>query len=182
MEDVGFDSKTGSGMFALVRHGETDWNLERRLQGRTDNPLNETGRGHARQAADELRAEAWDGILSSPLLRAVQTARIIAEELDVPYLGTVDQLIERDFGRDEGRVVPAGERLPLDDAEPEAEVARRGIEALADLSTQYEGRRVIVVAHGTLIRLTLTELLGRPVEHILNGQVIRHEPVAAVVQ
>ena len=65
----------------LVRHGETDWNRQRRIQGLTDIPLNETGRRQARDTGMLLRRRRWDGVFSSPLSRAVETASIIAVRL-----------------------------------------------------------------------------------------------------
>ena len=58
----------------LVRHGETDWNRTHRIQGSTDIPLNDTGRAQARRAGRLLAKRSWDGIYSSPLSRAFETA------------------------------------------------------------------------------------------------------------
>src|SRR5690606_6630523 len=60
-------------LFYLVRHGETDWNLERRVQGSSDIPLNETGRRQAARTARLLARRSWDAIYSSPLSRAMET-------------------------------------------------------------------------------------------------------------
>ena len=88
--------------FALVRHGQTDWNAERRLQGSTDIPLNDVGRGQARDAAAVLSPYEWDAIVSSPLSRAAETADLIAEGLGLTVSRRVPELTERSFGPAEG--------------------------------------------------------------------------------
>jgi broad specificity phosphatase PhoE len=83
--------------FLCLRHGATDWNRQGRFQGRTDNPLNDTGIAQAHAAAEKLRAVELGHVVSSPLLRAVQTAEIIANVASKTV--TLDQgLIELDFG------------------------------------------------------------------------------------
>jgi broad specificity phosphatase PhoE len=68
----------------LVRHGETDWNAEGRLQGQTDRPLNDFGRRQARQLAEQLESEELEAIYSSDLARARETAKIVGERLGLP--------------------------------------------------------------------------------------------------
>lgn len=63
----------------LIRHGETDWNVERRYQGSSDTALNELGMEQARALAEEMRGEEWDVVISSPLKRVMSTAIPIAE-------------------------------------------------------------------------------------------------------
>jgi len=71
-------------MIYIARHGQTDWNLERRLQGQLDVPLNETGRNEARQCARQLASVKIDKIISSDLARAKETADIINGSLSLP--------------------------------------------------------------------------------------------------
>lgn len=68
-------------LITLVRHGQTDWNLDRRIQGSTDIPLNDTGRADALAAAELLGTATHHAIYASPLIRAHETARIIAARL-----------------------------------------------------------------------------------------------------
>ena len=68
----------------LVRHGETDWNADGLLQGHTDRPLSDYGRGQARQLAEDLEGEGLDAIYSSDLSRARETAEIVGERLGLP--------------------------------------------------------------------------------------------------
>ncbi|CEA09689.1 Putative phosphoserine phosphatase 2 [Arthrobacter saudimassiliensis] len=168
----------------LVRHGETDWNQERRLQGRTDNPLNDVGRAQARAAGRLLAADSWDMVVSSPLQRAVQTAQIIADTAGLRTGGTVPGLVERDYGTAEGLHLNGLTEPQLTAAlgigEPEDAVAQRGLAALRTVAGQYPGQRIIAVAHGTLIRLTLSELTGRPYPRVLNGEAVE-VPLAALI-
>ena len=169
----------------LVRHGETDWNQERRLQGRTDNPLNGVGRAQARSAGRLLAADPWDVVVSSPLLRAVQTAHLIADAAGLQPAGTIPELIERDYGPAEGLHLNGLTEPQLTAAlgvgEPEQAVAQRGLTALRGLAAQFPGQRIIAVAHGTLIRLALSELTGQQYPRVLNSEVVE-VPLGALLE
>ena len=149
---------------ALIRHGQTDWNLAARMQGRTDIPLNETGREQALLAASALAAEPWDVVVSSPLERARETAALIGSALGVPLGASYHDLIEQDFGQAEGALVSELDaRWPDRDfagKEPDEEVGRRGIRALDRIARDHRDARVLAVAHGTLIRHTLAAISG----------------------
>lgn len=151
-------------VIALIRHGQTDWNHAALMQGRTDIPLNETGRAQARAVVEQLAESNWDLIVSSPLGRARETASIIAEGLGLELGPTVEGLTEQDFGDAEGeRVAVVHERWPDRDipgAEPDAAVGERGLAALMQLAADYPDRNVLAVAHGTLIRRTLAVISG----------------------
>ena len=95
-------------MIYVIRHGQTHLNSRKALQGRSDAPLNETGVEQAREAAQLLAGVHFDTVYSSPLIRAVQTAEIIAPGIDVQV---DNRLIEMDYGPYEG--------MPLDDPAPE---------------------------------------------------------------
>ena len=83
-------------MIYILRHGKTDWNVLRKLQGRTDIPLNETGRAMAAEAAERYAGVHFDVCYSSPLVRAKETAQIILKDRDVPiYID--DRLMEMFF-------------------------------------------------------------------------------------
>lgn len=176
------------GRIVLIRHGQTDWNLEERLQGATDVPLNDAGREQARAAGRRLHAEAlgWDVLVSSPLGRAVETARIIGDALGLELAATYDELVERGFGPHEGSRLgglegPARERI-LSAGEPAGAVARRGLAALRRIRDDHPGRSVLVVAHGSLIRLTVSELNGEAHPRVRNCEVVpvRAEALDAV--
>jgi broad specificity phosphatase PhoE len=147
-------------ILGLLRHGQTDWNIDLRLQGSTDIPLNETGKEQARQAALALNPEDWDLIIASPLSRARDTAEIIAQELSMNVV-IVPALIERSFGAAEGLDHASWRKLY------ESHVPIEGLESLEDLrsrthllldliANEYSGKRVLAVSHGAFIRKVLT--------------------------
>ncbi|MDN5822341.1 MAG: histidine phosphatase family protein, partial [Brachybacterium sp.] len=128
-------------LFGLVRHGQTDFNLRSLFQGSSDIPLNETGIAQAHAAFDGLPVVDWDVVVSSPLQRAEQTARIIGEDHGIPFGGTEDRLREIDWGAAEGR--PAAEmeqQYPERDfpgVEDTQQVADRGFDGLEALEERY---------------------------------------------
>ncbi|SFN36463.1 probable phosphoglycerate mutase/uncharacterized phosphatase [Mycetocola miduiensis] len=160
---------------ALVRHGETDWNLRRRLQGRADIPLNETGIEQARVLSGSFAREDWSFVLSSPLSRASATALEISKGADIPFAGTVDDLIERSFGQADGATAEDiaakwADRI-FPDAEPVEDVQRRGAAVVDELVDQYEGN-LILVSHGAFIRATVFALTGEDIGGIANATMV----------
>lgn len=86
----------------LTRHGQTEWNVERKVQGKTDTELSEKGIIQAQNLAKELSLQNIDLILSSPLKRAIQTAEIVAKGRNIDIVCD-ERLLEREFGELEGR-------------------------------------------------------------------------------
>ncbi|ATG54482.1 histidine phosphatase family protein [Brachybacterium ginsengisoli] len=160
-------------LFGLVRHGQTDYNLQDLFQGSSDIPLNDTGIAQAHAAFDALPAVDWDVVLSSPLQRAEQTARIIGEDHAIPFGGTEPRLVEIDWGEAEGRPVREMEEKYPERAFPGREdhqaVADRGYDALEALEERYPGKKVLLVAHGTLIRFLLSGIIEQPLPSIPNA-------------
>lgn len=160
---------------ALVRHGETDWNLARRIQGRTDIPLNSTGRAQALETARALAAAGtWTGVRSSPLDRAFETAKIVAAELGLAAPDRDHGFWERDFGDAEGVCVDeAKDRWPglvdITNAETLDAVAARAAAAFERVLDEAPGS--IVVAHGAMLRVGLTAMSGTPIQSLANGEV-----------
>jgi probable phosphoglycerate mutase len=145
----------------LVRHGETDWNLENRVQGQTDRPLNATGLEQARALATRLAKEQFVAVFASDLVRARDTAGIVAHVhgLDV----TVDpDLREKNFGTWEGLTsVEIMERFPdavpgrWGDGETSEAVTERAISAIDRVRDLHPVGKVLVVSHGGPIRAIL---------------------------
>lgn len=147
----------GRRLVLLIRHGQTDWNAERRLQGRESVPLNDAGREQSRACGELLRQACGTGlgvgrIFCSPLERAHETAEIIARALGIAGVTPVDDLIERDYGALSGLNPEERRRLyrngpPSPDAEPVEDVAVRMKRALVTLTCEGEGT-VVAVTHG----------------------------------
>lgn len=158
---------------ALTRHGETDWNAAKRLQGSSDVPLNDVGRAQAAESAARFLDAEWHGVVTSPLSRAVETGRIIAEGLGVEVHGSHHGLRERHYGHAEGLTdAEAAERWPdcqFPELEDRDSVAARGLEALDEIAANHPNSAVIVVAHGTLIREVLRRMTDVSIPPILNA-------------
>ena len=165
---------------ALVRHGQTDWNLQRRIQGSSDIPLNEAGRRQARAAAALLARRDWDAVFSSPLSRALETASIIAERLGLAAPAAVAGVAERAYGDAEGLTTDEileryPEGAPIAGRESRDEVVERALPALTALADARPGERLIVVSHGgvigSLVRHVTAHALPGPGHVITNGSV-----------
>ena len=144
-------------IIGLLRHGQTDWNVDMRLQGISDIPLNDYGRAQAHTAAEVLTGYEWSRIVSSPLIRAKETAEIVAAKLGFEEIEISPDLIERSFGVAEGMTYeewkatyPAG--VTAEGAESLPDLDRRSLELLRNFEKQYSGLNVLTVSHGALIR------------------------------
>jgi broad specificity phosphatase PhoE len=148
----------------LARHGESDWNAANRFQGHSDRPLTEEGRRQAEALAELVAAENVDAIYSSPLIRALETARIVAARtgLEVTEL---DDLREVDTGSWSGLSrAEVQERFPegferwisggsgWEDGETYEEMGERVLGALKEIARADPGGRILVVSHGGPIR------------------------------
>lgn len=166
-------------MYAFIRHGQTEYNRELRLQGSSDIPLNDTGRLQAHEAARMLHDGGWSAIVSSPLLRARETAEIIAAGLGIELGPSYEDLRERDYGELEGMVEADAEARWPRKSHPSVEsldsVASRGRAALDRIAEDWGDRNVVIVCHGTLIRYTLASLAGHPIDSIHNGSISTFE-------
>lgn len=143
----------------LVRHGETDWNAEGRLQGHTDRPLSDYGRRQAQQLAGELEDEELEAIYSSDLARARETAEIVGERLGLPVVLDPD-LREKDWGTWEGLNAVERDRVEFV-GETTAAHEERILQALRRIAERHPGdRRVLVVTHGGSMRRVQTDAMG----------------------
>lgn len=151
--------------FILVRHGESTWNRDGRIQGQSDSPLSARGISQARALAERLCREPFDALISSDLGRARHTAESIAERAGKQVIFD-ERLRERHYGIFQGmtlneaqcaypdvyaryidepvdHVIPGGESI--------AQCFARNLECLQETATKYAGGQVVVVAHGGVL-------------------------------
>lgn len=143
----------------FIRHGETAWNKESRIQGREDVPLCPEGLEQAQETAEKFKAVRLAAVVTSPLSRAETTARLIGEAARAPVY-VEPGLTERDFGSVSGRVVDIFEpERYADDLEPLDDVADR---ALAVLRRYAESLKAdfAAVSHGGTINAVLRAVSG----------------------
>ncbi|EIC86562.1 2,3-diphosphoglycerate-dependent phosphoglycerate mutase GpmB [Serratia sp. M24T3] len=160
----------------LVRHGETEWNAARRIQGQSDSPLTEKGVFQARQVAERVRNEGITHVISSDLGRTKRTAQIIAdacgceiitdprlrelhmgvlEERELDKLSQKEEAWRKQMvdGTPEGRI-PSGETM--------SELAARMQEALNSCLDLPAGSKPLLVSHGIALGCLISTLLGLP--------------------
>lgn len=159
--------------FAILRHGETDWNVVQRMQGARDIPLNAMGRAQAKSAAASLAGLGIKRILSSPLSRALDTARA-AQDATGAELTTDERLVERGFGELEGMTVAEVKRdygygdgvhfhlIDGPEIERPALVIQRTGDAIRDYLEASEDFSLIV-AHGQIFTMFIEVLTGETV-------------------
>lgn len=167
----------------LIRHGRTEWNVQGRVQGRTDIPLDETGRGQADSIAHRLSSEKIDAIYASPLSRAYATAAAIAQHHACAVTETED-LTEIRFGAWEGKTGKELETHYADlwqdwnwilhpetcrkmGAESAEEILQRSLAALDRALVEHDdGATVVFVSHTMPIKLLTAHLMGLPLSRI----------------
>lgn len=187
----------GSTRICLVRHGETDWNVERRLQGQLDIPLNETGVAQARATARGLIGQQFTALYSSDLGRARQTAEALAGVVGLPIQFQPD-LRERRYGiferltyteakaqypedyarlhdRDPDYVIPQGESL--------RQLADRVGACLKTLVAKHAGEQILLVSHGGVLdvirRIATHKPLHEPRDFLISNAALNwleHRP------
>lgn len=160
----------------VLRHGETLWNRDRRMQGQADVELSGRGLAQAAAAAAELAGEEFDALYSSPLSRASETARIVAEAkgLDIVHdarLGEIDvgvwsgrtaAEVQAEFPGQQTLYFAGEDYRRGRDGETADEVADRAEAAVADIVAAHPGGNVLVVTHGYFTQLMVSRLLGIP--------------------
>jgi probable phosphoglycerate mutase len=173
-------------LICIVRHGETDWNTTGVLQGWLDVPINERGRVQARELAQAFADSGFACVYTSPLIRALETAQILAAQLRLPPPTRHDGLKERNFGVIQG--IPKTELAELNPAllehivkrnpdtrfeqgESMDECATRVLDGVRDIARQRPGERVLAVTHGWVMDAITREVRGLP-----RSTTLHHKP------
>lgn len=164
--------------FYIVRHGQTNWNTQGRLQGQSNTLLNHIGKQQAREIAETLKNIHFDEIFSSDLDRAVQTTEIIAKERNLA-VKTAKALREKNYGSYEGRdrkevkkelkdLFDEWEKIENDeekmdfkiyhDGETDNEAVERFIRHLREIAIAYPGKTILIASHGGIMRYFLIKL------------------------
>jgi len=158
----------------LVRHGQTDWNIEGRYQGQDGPGLNPSGREEVQRTLGILAAYPIQAIYSSDLLRSMETARLIGDALNLPvhsdsrlreiHQGVWQQMLYRDIERQHQERLQEFRRAPLTHSPPGGEtleqVTRRVLAALDDIAVQHPDQHAIVVTHKLPIAIVRCLLAG----------------------
>lgn len=147
----------------ILRHGETDWNAQGRLQGLEDVELNNAGRAQAQDISEYFKAGTWDLVVSSPLKRAYETAQIIAANIGIAQVLVSKEIIERDYGSASG-LLPDERKVKFPDGIPDQEdfehLRVRAMDGLTKIATEFAGKKIIVVSHGGLTNSILYSISG----------------------
>ena len=161
-----------------IRHGETAWNVDTRIQGHLDIPLNDTGRWQARRVGAALAGEALSAIYASDLGRAHQTAQAVADRAGLPVVADVG-LRERAFGTFEGKTFAEIEADWPDQAlrwrkrDPAFEPAggesllrfrERIVGTLNRLAAQHPGGQIVLVGHGGVMDVLYRVATGQELQ------------------
>lgn len=150
----------------LVRHGETEDNVARIMQGQTQGRLTPHGEEQARGLASRLEGVGIDAFVASDLRRAVDTAAIIAGRRGMT-VETTPLLRERDWGGFTGRYIPDLKDEPWpDDIETLEQLRNRAALFIDYIKTKYHGRRVLAVGHGIINKAVQSVYYGRPMDEI----------------
>ncbi len=174
--------------FYIVRHGETEWNVARIIQGQMESKLTEKGIGQAKDTAERLKSVEFDAIFSSDLTRAKRTAEIIKLDRKLEIL-TKKSLRERAFGHFEGRIgeefhketqnlLQQYKLLPeekqrtfkfYESYESDDQIISRFIVFLREVAVAYLGKTILVVTHGGIIRTFLGHIGFAKMEELREG-------------
>ena len=172
----------------VVRHGQTEWNLKHLVQGVSDIPLTDEGIEEANKLKELVASLDIDVVISSPLSRARETAKILVD--DKLPINTDDRIKERDWGMNEGALIDTVDQIDCWDVilntnimniERLKDFMLRVSEFIEDIKTRYYDKKVLVVTHSAVLRV-IHYMLGKIPEdgdlskiHIPNLRIIEYE-------
>lgn len=182
----------------LVRHGQTDWNIERRVMGHLSIPLNATGRAQAKALAKGLKEVPIDAVYTSLQQRACETAKIFLKDRDstplvedgsfseINYGDWVNRLfsevseLEKYFAKPTTVAIPNGENL--------FDVQKRAVSAIEKIREKHEGGRVMAISHADVIKLVLLHYFGLSIDDMYKMRidncslsVVRFDPEKRII-
>ncbi|MFA6533114.1 MAG: histidine phosphatase family protein [Patescibacteria group bacterium] len=167
----------------IVRHGETDWNIKKIIQGHVDIPLNKKGEAQAKELAKKLRNVKFDAVFSSDLIRAKRTAEIIMLEKKL-VVQTTKALKERYFGKYQGRSFAVSNEMTklinnlkmvtgpgAKEVESDENIILRLTTFLREIAVAYSNKTVLIVSHGGPMRTLLIHLGFANYDNFTEGQI-----------
>lgn len=179
--------------FYIARHGETEWNVKRLIQGTSDSPLTEKGIQDAKKIAKELKDIKFDLIFSSDLLRAKRTAEIVALENNLT-VETNKLIQERNFGHMEGKTsneykkwmsafsnlteIERFSHKSSEDIESDEEISTRLIQFIREIAIANPGKTILAISHGGIIKALLIKLghgTYKTIRNVSNGGYLKLE-------
>ncbi|MBI3478807.1 MAG: histidine phosphatase family protein [Nitrosomonadales bacterium] len=162
----------------FIRHGETDWNATKRIQGQADIPLNETGRAQAQAMALNVAHDEFSAVYSSDLIRAVDTAQMVAVRRGLE-IHQLPQLRERHFGIFQGITADEGARryaqayahykardvdYDFETGESLRDFARRVYEAVELMTRHHRNQAIVAICHAGVLDIVYRKATGRPLQ------------------
>ncbi|TCS93857.1 histidine phosphatase family protein [Hazenella coriacea] len=165
----------------LTRHGETEWNIEKKMQGRKNSPLTSLGIQQAQLLGNRLKETPIDLIYSSPSERAVQTAEIIRGERDIPVIND-SNLLEMDLGAWEGQTFDKVKEKdpqeyhhfwyephlysPVNNGETFTKVLERALTSVNQWIQQHKGQQILVVSHSVFLKRLMNYFENQPLDKL----------------
>lgn len=162
-------------VFGLLRHGETEWNCQKKIQGLSNSPLTPKGVSQTKEWAETLQQWKWDQIYASDLGRVKQTVAILNESLQLPtffdkrlreqnwgdWEGLTIASIKRDYKEELKNRVALGWEFSAPGGETRSSVLERVLEALQSINDNQPGKRTLIVCHQGVIKAVLYHLSNR---------------------
>ena len=167
----------------VARHGETDWNIAGILQGWTDVPINDRGRRQAYELVASFSHAKFSKVYSSPLIRSLETAEIIARSLRLDPPECHDGLRERNFGVIQGvpkseladlnpvllqQILKRNPAIDFEQGESMDEFADRVLDAVVTIARPNAGKRILAITHGWVMDVITRHIANRPRSAMLN--------------